>query len=185
MRFGESEKPNCHNCNCHKLGLDYLLSFLYQATECQAKFVVNSEGIAFKVEAFACRHRAEVRAVRAVVPAGDGDVLAYIDVRVALAIRRRDGLDEGEVIFVEEFITFDVATENTRIALAGLHIVVATQLCLQIHAQMRVVVPNFFSILLIHIFIYYRENSRPHTRAPPHNGEVRQAFGPTLDHFPR
>ena len=36
MRFGKSEKPNCHNCNCHKLGLDYLLSFLYQATECQA-----------------------------------------------------------------------------------------------------------------------------------------------------
>ena len=30
----------------------------------------------------------------------------------------------------------------------------------------------------------FRENPRPHTRAPPPNREVRLAYGPTLDPFP-
>lgn len=78
-------------------------------------------------------------------------MLAAEHVRVALAGCRGFGLHEGEVLAVEEFVTLDVAAQHALIALAGLHVVVAAQLGFQIHAQMRVVVPDSFCILLIHI----------------------------------
>ena len=160
------------------------LLFLYQATECQAKLVVHSEGIALEAEAFACFQGLEIRAVVAVVLSGHGDVLAAEHARIAFHIPGLR-LCEGEVLGIEEVLADVIATENTLIALAILSDTVAGQLRLQIHAQVRVVVPNFFCILLIHIIISFRENPRSHTRAPPHNGEVRLAYGPTLDHFPR
>ena len=117
-------------------------SILYQAFKCPEKLVGHAGGIASDVEAGTHFHGSEVRAVRAVVLAGDGDVLAAVDLRVALFNGFGDGLDEGEVVVVEEILTLDVATEHARVALAVLHVAVAAQLRLQIHAQVRVVVPN-------------------------------------------
>ena len=109
MRFGESEKPNCHNCNCHKLGLDYLLSFLYQATKCQTKFVVNSEGIAFEVEASTNLQFLEVQSKASVITSCDRNVQTVKDVRIALASRWRNSLGKDETIIIAEFLTFHVA----------------------------------------------------------------------------
>ena len=110
MRFGESEKPNCHNCNCHKLGLDYLLSFLYQATECQAKFVVNSEGIAFEVEASTNLQFLEVQSKASVITPCDRNEATVKKVRIALACRRRNGLGEDEAIIATEFLILGFTT---------------------------------------------------------------------------
>jgi len=54
---------NCHNCNCHKLSLTFTYSrFLYQATECQTKFVIHCEGIALDAEVPVGLQGAEVQA---------------------------------------------------------------------------------------------------------------------------
>ena len=81
--------------------------------------------------------------------------------RIPLASRWRQGLDESEVILVAEFLTECVATEHTGIALASLGIAVATQLGLQIHAEVRVVVPNFF-IILFHYYNMFGNASVSH-----------------------
>ena len=62
--------------------LTHLLS--YQAPQRHTNFVVNSEGISFEAEPFTSWYRAEVRAVCAVVPTGNGNKLAHADVRVAV-----------------------------------------------------------------------------------------------------
>ena len=137
---------NCNNCNCNRLGRFTFLPFLYQATECQANFVVHIERIAFEVEAFAGLQRLEVQTVGAVVLTGDRDVLAVEHTRVAL---RAPGLrlDEREVFLVAEIFAEHVATEHARVTLAGLGDAVAAELGFQIHAEMRVVVPNCFIVL--------------------------------------
>ena len=86
-RFRGSEKPNCNNCNCNRLGHFYLFTFLpfpYQAFERPEQFVGHAGGIASDVETGNHIHGSEVRAVRAVVAPGDGDVLSPKDLRVAL-----------------------------------------------------------------------------------------------------
>ena len=79
--------------------------------------------------------------------AGDCDVLAVVNLRIALLGRLGQGLDEGEVILVAELLAEHIATEHTGIALAGLGVAVAAQLGLQIHAEVRVVVPEFLIVL--------------------------------------
>ena len=56
-------------------------------------------------------------------------------------------IDEGEVILVAELLAEHVATQHALIAFAGLGIAVATQLGFQIHAEVRVVVPEFLIVL--------------------------------------
>ena len=70
-----------------RLRLFTLIFFLllYQAIECHAKFVIDSECKSLQVEVLADPHRFEVRSERAVVPASDGDVLAREHARIALA----------------------------------------------------------------------------------------------------
>ena len=75
---------NCHNCNCHKLSLTFTYSrFLYQATECQTKFVIHCEGIALDAEVTVGLQGAEVQAQRAVVAS---QRLAY---HLTLSLSRR------------------------------------------------------------------------------------------------
>ena len=58
--------------------------FLYQALQRPEQFVGHVGGILGNVESRARMYRPEVRVVGAVVAAGDRDVLALEDVRVAL-----------------------------------------------------------------------------------------------------
>ena len=148
-----------------------LSSFLYPATECHEDLVVHAEAITVDAEVPVNLQGLEVQSEVAVVLKGRGDELAVEHLRVAFHAPGQR-LREGEVRIAAEEVVDDgvrVAAQNALIALACLHLAVAAQLCLQIHAQMRVVVPNFFYNLLIHIIISVRENPRSHTRAPPHN----------------
>ena len=115
------------------------------------KFKVHAEGIALEAKVRTkLWHRLEVQAEVAIVLTRYGDVLAVKHLRIALHAPRQR-LDEGEVILVAELLAEHVATEHTGIAFAGLGIAVATQLGLQIHAEMRVVVPEFL-IVLFHFY---------------------------------
>ena len=81
------------------------LHFLYQATECQTKFVIDSERKSLQVEVCTSGQLLEVQSEAAVVPSCDRNVLAVKDMRVALASSLGHGLDEREVrIATEELI---------------------------------------------------------------------------------
>ena len=166
------------------LTFDYsLFTILYQALERPEQFVGYTAGILRDAEILVDLHGLEVRAVGAVVVARDRDVLSVVDLRIVLLGRLGQGFDEGKVIFVAELLAEHVATEHTGIALAGLGVAVATQLGFQIHAEVRVVVPEFL-IVLFHFNKSVRE-CLGLTRGPLRpTGEVRLAYGPTLDHFP-
>ena len=128
--------------------LTHLLS--YQALKCFVKFAIHSEGISFEAEPFTSWYRAEVRAVRAVVPTGNGNKLAAENLRVALAECRRQRLfAKREMFLTAEFLADLVATEHAQIALARLHAGVVAKNGFQVHADVRVAVPTFF-IVLIH-----------------------------------
>ena len=77
---------NCHNCHCHTSAHfnRYFSLFLYQVLQCPHQFVCHVGGILGNAEPRARVYRSEVRVVGAVVAAGDCDVLALVDVRVAL-----------------------------------------------------------------------------------------------------
>ena len=120
--------------------------FLYEAKECRAKFVVNSECILLYREALARRHRSEVRAVGAVVLTRNGNELAHVDARIALA----DGwcqtlLTEREVLVVMEILAHYVAAQHAQIALAGLHAQVVAEHRLQVYTDLCVQVPTFLN----------------------------------------
>ena len=87
-----------------------LTLLLYQAFERPEQFVGYVGSITIDVETGNHIHGSEVRAVRAFVPAGDGDVLSPKDLRVALVRGRGQGLDECEVFVVTEFLTDLVAS---------------------------------------------------------------------------
>ena len=72
------------------------LHFLYQATECQTKFVINSECKSLQTEMTARRHRFEIRSQGAVLLTGDRDELAVEHARITLHAPRQR-LDEGVV----------------------------------------------------------------------------------------
>ena len=44
---------NCNHCNCNQPNYCLLLTFSYQATKCNAKFIIHSLRIALKAEPFA------------------------------------------------------------------------------------------------------------------------------------
>ena len=100
-------------------------------------------GIASDVEAGTHFHGSEVRSVRAVVLAGDGDVLAAVDLRVALFNACLNDLSEGVVVIV-------ITSEHTRIILTNLCNSIAAEDGLHIHAEIRVAIPN----LLVRAFFY-------------------------------
>ena len=52
--------------------------FPYQASKCPEQFVGHAAGIVLHVESRACVYRSEVRAVAAIVAAGNGDGLSQI-----------------------------------------------------------------------------------------------------------
>ena len=60
------------------------LHFLYQATECQTKFVIDSERKSLQVEVSTFGQLLEVQSKAAVVPASDRNVLAVEHARIAL-----------------------------------------------------------------------------------------------------
>ena len=120
------------------------LHFLYQATECQTKFVIDSECKSLQVEVNTFGQLLKVQSKAAVVPASDRNVLAVEHARIALASSLGHGLDKSEMLVVMEFLTNLITSQNSLIVLTGLHLAVATKECLQIHAQMRVRVPTLF-----------------------------------------
>ena len=89
----------------------FLHLLLYQATECYANLIVNSEGITLQAEVLADLHRLEVQAVGAVVLTRHGDVLAVEHLRVALHAPRQR-FHEGEVLVVEVFVALHVAAQH-------------------------------------------------------------------------
>ena len=139
----------------------WLLTFPYQAFERPEQFVSHTGSILRDGEISTHLHRLKVRSIRAVIPASDCNIIALVNVRIPFASRWRQRLDEGEVILVTELLAEHVATEHTGIALAGLGIAIATQLGFQIHAQMRVVVPNF-SMILFHFNNSFGKTSVSH-----------------------
>ena len=81
------------------------LHFLYQATECQTKFVIDSECKSLQVEVNTFGQLLEVQSKTAVITSCDRNVLAVKDMRIALASCLGHGLDKSEVrIATEELI---------------------------------------------------------------------------------
>ena len=110
---------------------------LYKALECLTQFVANADGVAVNAEVLVYSQRLEVQAKRTIVTAGDGDVLACIDARVALH-GPGQRLDEREVLVVAEAVNVHIAAQNARVVLRGLHDAVAAEDGLQVTAKNRV-----------------------------------------------
>ena len=117
--------------NCKKR---LFLLILYKAIQSFLKFAGHLEGIVVDVEPSLHPEGTEVRRQRAVVPAGDGDVLALEHIRVAL-VRPGHRLHERIVIL-------SVASEQASIILTQLCDAVCAQERLQVHAEIRVDVPT-------------------------------------------
>ena len=146
---------------------------LYKAFQSFIKFAIHLEGIV--ADTHVCWHRPEVRVKRAVRPARDGDEPSLKELRVALG-RFGLRLDEGEMLPA-------VACEHARVILLSFCPAVAYQNGFQVDAKLRVTVEN--RIFGKHCFFSFR-NTPGLTRGPLRpTGEVRLAYGPTLDHFPR
>lgn len=107
----------------------------YKAFETLAQFFAYLYGIA--VNAKVCIHlqRLEVRAISAVIPTSDGDVLAEEDVRVALAVGQSDSLHEG-------VMPIRVACQNALIVLTELSPGVVAQKCLYVYAEVSITIPT-------------------------------------------
>ena len=101
--------------------------FPYQALQRPEQFVGHVGGILGNVESRARVYRPEVRVVGAIVAAGDRDVLALVDVRVALHSLLVSGLNEGHHLVVVELLASHVATEHAVVVLACLHAAIAAQ----------------------------------------------------------
>ena len=80
--------------------------FPYQASKCPEQFVGHAAGIVLHVESRACVYRSEVRAVAAIVAAGNGDGLSHVDLRVALHLLLADSLHEGHLLVVVEVLAY-------------------------------------------------------------------------------
>ena len=121
------------------------LPFLYQALECPEQFVAHADGVTLDAEIPIHLYRTEIQAQRAIVAAGDRDVLAAEHVGVALRApgQRLDervvGIAAAEVLYLGILI----AAQHALILLAGLHRAVAAQDGFQIHGQIRGTVPTF------------------------------------------
>ena len=105
----------------------WLLTFPYQAFERPEQFVSHTGSILRDGEISTHLHRLKVRSIRAVIPASDCNIIALVNVRIPFASRRRQRLDESEVIVVVEFFTFHIATENTWVALTSFSIGVTSK----------------------------------------------------------
>ena len=155
-----------------------IYSFLYTALECLAQFVHHADGVAVDAEVPAYLHGLEVRAERAVVLSCNGDVLACEDARVAL-LGPGQRFDERVVRVTVEILIddgFRVEAQYSLILLARLHCTVAAQNGLHVAAKICVVK---------HCNGSFREKSSVSHEEPYRpTGEVRLAYGPTLDPFP-
>ena len=105
----------------------WLFTFPYQAFERPEQFVSHTGSILRDGEISTHLHRLKVRSIRAVIPASDCNIIALVNVRIPFASRRRQRLDESEVIVVVEFFTFHIATENTWVALTSFSIGVTSK----------------------------------------------------------
>ena len=114
---------------------------LYKALECLTQFVAHSDGIAVNREVMAHLYRAEVQAQRTIVTAGDGDVLACEDARVALH-GPGQRLDERVVLIVAEVVNVHLAAQDAGVVLLGPHDAVAAEDGLQVTAKNRVLIHN-------------------------------------------
>ena len=83
------------------------LHFLYQATECQTKFVIDSECKSLQIEVSTFGQLLEVQSKTTVLPASDRNVLAVKDMRIALASSLGHGLDESEMRITTEILIAD------------------------------------------------------------------------------
>ena len=127
--------------------LFYLFTFSlfpYKATKCPEQFVGHAAGIVLHVESRARVYRSEVRAVGAVVLTRNGNVLAHVDARIALA----DGwcqtlFTEREMLVVEEIVNLHVAAQHAQVALTCLHAQVVAEHRLQVYTDLCVQVPTY------------------------------------------
>ena len=95
--------------------------FPYKASKCPEQFVGHIGGIVLHAESRARVYGSEVRVVGAIVASCDGDVLALVDVRVALHSLLVSGLHEGHLFIVPELLASHVAAEHAVVVLACLH----------------------------------------------------------------
>ena len=113
------------------------LHFLYQATECQTKFVIDSECKSLQVEVNTFGQLLKVQSKAAVVPASDRNVLAVEHARIAFGTLLRLGLNEREVRITTEELICDalrVEPEYALIFLTDFHFAVAAQDCFYVTA---------------------------------------------------
>ena len=103
--------------------------FLYQALQSPEQFVAYADGILGRAEAVAHLYRQEVRAERAVVAAGNRDVLAAEDARIALHGPGQRLCERVVSVAAEELVddVVRVAAQHALILLAGFHGAVAAQ----------------------------------------------------------
>ena len=153
---------NCHNCNCHTSSLFYLFTFLpsylfpYQALQPPEQFVGHAHGILGRAEAWAHLQRQEVQSERAVGAAGNRDVLAAEERRVALVGLQRQRLGEREVLVVAELVSVLVAAQHAGVLAAGLHHAVGAHQGLHVHAEVGVAAPA----AVVQIFLVSHNNIR-------------------------
>ena len=96
-----------------RLEVDLLCRLLpYEAPECTEEFVEHSDSVAVDVEIGTHRYGTEIQSEAAIVPTGDGDVVAIEHMRVALA-GGGQRLDKGIVVNL-------VVRKHTLITLANL-----------------------------------------------------------------
>ena len=130
---------NCNNCNVTDSVLRLLTHsrFLYQATECQTKFVIDSERKSLQIEVSTFGQLLEVQSKATVIPSCDRNVLAVEHARIALSTLLRLGLNEREVRITTEELICDalrVEPEYALIFLTDFHFAVAAQDCFYVTA---------------------------------------------------
>ena len=115
-----------------RLEVDLLCRLLpYEAPECPEEFIEHSDSVAVDVEIVTHRCGTEIQSETAIVPTGDGDVVAIEHLRVALAGGGRH-LDEG--------VVFDaVVRQHTLVTLANLRDAVDAEMGFYVDTEVGVV----------------------------------------------
>lgn len=124
---------------CYLALLPLVICFIYKVFEGCGEFACHSYGVFDDAEVAAYSHGSEVWAQAAVVASGDGDVLPYVDVGVALGWGWGAGFDEGVVaVVVVPLCAFRVAVEDAVVVLAWLGQSVVAQAGLEVYVQQGV-----------------------------------------------
>ena len=156
--------------------------FLYEAIQSVANFSIHLKGVV--VDAHRFRSRLEVQSQRAVIASGNRDEFPVEYARIALRAPRLH-LNECEVsIATQELIinSIRVASQYALVFLTRLHALLAAHHGLNVHGQLRVVVPTVEagSLIVMHFYIWIknalshlhddierRVSSRARSRAQP------------------